>query len=263
MTTTTTTTTTAADLSAVAAVATVGAVAFIDDLNAVSLIRAAGDAYDKAGGVFFKVSAAAILRVGDEKARGIAKDIWPDSKHKSREYFLKVARAILAAQKEGNADKIPNVATFAALMALGKPAKTAEPEAASEQSQQQAIVHAATLHEQAVKASGEISRLNKAMGALEVLEAVAVKAANAATNADDTAAAALVAAGIIVGGDLRHTTKQDMAGIIAALLAERARLAGVLVDGAETIGQAVANVRAAVTSEEAPADQPAPELQSA
>lgn len=243
-------TTQAANLSVIATAATVGAVAFVDSINAVEMIRAAGDAYEQATGVFFKVAAASCLFLGDEEARKAVKAIWPDSKHKSREYFLKVCRAVVAAQKAGKAEQVASVASFAALQALGKVVEEKPADGAAPASVHSIAASAAELAEQGKKAMGEVSRLNKALNALETLEAVANKASDAASAADDATIAALAAAAIVATGDIKQTTKQEMSDIIALLLVERSRLASVLVDNAETIRGSVASVRSVMAGAE-------------
>ena len=248
-------TTQALDLSAVRAAATVGAVAFVDTVNAVSLIRAAGDSYEQAGAAFFKVSAAACLYLGDTQARQVAKDIWPDSKHKSREYFLKVARAVTAAQQAGRAEQVASVATFAALQALGKAAPAANDDTTETGSAAQPLesiaAQAAKLAEDGKRASGEISRLNAVTRSLEAIEAQAFKLADKVPmiDAGDNATIDKLLAGD--SATLKNTTKSDLIRMLADLCNVLADSGSQMRDSADVLAASVAGIRAAMQGDAA------------
>lgn len=248
------------DLSAVAAAATVGAVSFIDDLSVFSAVRAAGDNYATAGATFFKVAAAAALRVGDDKARAIAKDVWPDSKHPSREYFLKVCRAVKAAQTAGKAMEIADVAQFRELVALGK--VTAAANDTTEEAPEQRVANAIKQAEQQAKALGEVSRLNKLANALETIEAQATKLLAHVPVMDATDNATLDQ---LLAGDaatLKNTTKAELIRMLAELCNTLADTGSAMRDSADVLVSQVAAVNAAVNGEvpaeqaTAPAEQP-------
>lgn len=171
-------TTTIVSLDQARNAATVGDVAFLDTINATAIVKQAGSDYATAGAVFFKVAAAVALYVGDDQARTMAKSLWADSKDKSREYFLKVVRAVEAATKQGKRNDVKGVASFSQLQALGKPAPVETSDADDKAAHNGAVSmaeQALTLADAALAAEKEISRLNKATNALETLEALANK----------------------------------------------------------------------------------------
>lgn len=104
---------------------------FADQMTAQTIFRADGEAFAAGMGKFFITSVALYLYMGNEPARECVRTVWADSKHKSREYALKIFRMCAAAIDAGQLEKVRAVQGFADLHAL-VPKKEAIAQAAKE-----------------------------------------------------------------------------------------------------------------------------------
>lgn len=113
------------------ALSPVGRVAALmqDDKAAMDIFIADGNAWANGEARFFLSCVALFLKFGDESARDVARQAWPDSKHKSREYALKIFRMAARAVEAGKVDELRAVGGFAALQALQPKKVSTEPQA--------------------------------------------------------------------------------------------------------------------------------------